>query len=219
MSHKVMMGSRAMLVASGLMLAVCVGAPVAAEPSSSPAANPLEATPPVHYLNLMGYEGIPTLGFTAFVNGPPPPIGDWVTTHCRFIDVANTNIQDYFLHYPLHLPDRAKILYIQIRVAHFTPVGGIWAQLRSRPWNSRDLGDIEVQVGATVAQSDQVLNMQNLNLEVDNTTTSYWIDVTPSAAANPGEVCVYGVHVAYIPYIFTDGFESGDTAAWSSEVQ
>jgi len=58
--------------------------------------------------------------------------------------------------------------------------------------------------------------MFNLDLDVDNTNRTYWIDVAPAAAGIAGELCVYSVHVVYSLQIFADGFESGDTSAWSS---
>ena len=47
--------------------------------------------------NLMGFEGVPTLGSGGFVVGTPPPAGDYVTTHCRYIDVTNTTLGHYYL--------------------------------------------------------------------------------------------------------------------------
>ena len=220
MSHKVVMGSLMSVVISGLMLGLFLCAPVAAGSKSWTPTIPTEASSAMGYLNLMSYEGIPTLGDAKFTSGPPPPIMDWVSTHCRFIDISSAFLQAYFLRYPLHLPDGATISYIQVRVADFAPTGMLWVYLRSRPWNSRASGDTEAFViSSNDSQSDQVLNLMNLNLEVDNTTRSYWLDIAPAAADIPGELCVYGIHVVYIPGIFADGFESGDTTAWSSTVQ
>ena len=102
-------------------------------------------------------------------------------------------------------------------MADFAVTGQIWVYLRSRPWNSRAGGDLDgLVVSSPATQSDQVPHMPNLDLEVDNTNRSYWIDVASAAADAAGELCVYSIHVVYIPRLFADGFESGDTGDWSS---
>jgi len=220
MSHKVMMGSLPLMVASGLLLAFCLCAPVVGGSNNGTPTIPQEATNVTHYLNLMGYEGIPTLGNQHFTNGPPPPVSDWVSTHCRYIDIFSPTMGDYYLRYPLHLPDGAMIRSIGFKVADFSFTGDFIIYLRSRPWNSRAQGDIEEQTSSSnLIQSDQLFFMTNIDLEVNNTTTSYWIDVTPAGPVIQEDMCVYGINVAYTPFIFTDGFESGNTTAWSGAVQ
>ena len=220
MSRKVMMGSWRWVVAAGsLLLAICLSQPAAGWPNNGLPMVPQEATNSIDYLNLMGYEGIPVFGDTDLLHGPPPPIADWVTTHCRFVDSLGHNLQDNFLRYPVHLPDGAKISYIQLRVADFAVTGQLWAYFRSRPWNSRAIGDTHnLVVTSPAIQADQVLNMFNVNREVDNTNRSYWIDVATAAADAAGELCVYSVHVVYIPRLFADGFESGNTGDWSTAI-
>lgn len=45
--------------------------------------------------------------------------------------------------------------------------------------------------------SDQYINMGPLNVDVNNQTTEYWIDVSPTNGNDPGQLCVYGIQVAY----------------------
>jgi len=148
--------------------------------------------------NLMGFEGVPTLGSGGFVVGTPPPAGDYVTTHCRYIDVTNTTLGHYYLRYFLDLPDGAHITGVSLRVADFNPTGVMWAYLRSRPWNSRDIGTtLEFTLTDNSSNNDKLINMGSLDITVNNATTEYWIDVSPQNSALPGQLCVYGIHVTY----------------------
>ena len=219
MSRKVMMGSRSWGVAAGLLLATCLSQPAAGWPNNGLPMIPQEATNPIDYLNLMGYEGIPHFGIRTLFHGPPPPVADWVTTHCRFIDAVGVDPNDHILRYSLHLPDRARIGIIQLRVADFADTGQLWIYLYRRRWNSRDPGDLMAfRISSNLTLSDQVINMPNLNHEVDNTNYSYWIDVETRGTYTPGALCVYSIHVPYIPRLFADGFESGDTGDWTSSI-
>jgi len=173
------------------------------------------------YQNYLGYEGIATLGHWGFDFGPTPPVGDWVTTHCRYIDVENGSEGDYYLRYPIHLPQGAVIKGVSLYVADFNPAGNIWVFLVARPWNSRELG---TELGSTVtddaSNNDKSINMGALNVPVNNQSHVYWVDVTPDNSALPGELCVYGIQVTYdcteCGVLFGDGFESGNVSAWSS---
>lgn len=149
------------------------------------------------YYNLLGYEGIGTLGSGLTSNGATPPVGDYVTTHCRYINVQNTSVGQYYLRYPLHLPNGAKITNVSLFVADFNSTGVLWAYLRSRPWNSRQAGTT-LGFGLTgTTNSDQYINIGSLNVDVNNLTTEYWIDVSPTNGTDPGQLCVYGIQVTY----------------------
>jgi hypothetical protein len=223
MSFKVSAGSRTLAPFLTVLLSINFGTSAAGENSEPPEAGPREVAETTASLNLMGYEGIPTVGSgrPGVFRAPPPPVADWVTTHCRYTDVAWDDDQDDELRYPLHLPDGAKILNIGFRVADFADTSDFRMLLRSRPWNSRERGDIEAQVwSSNLSQSDQTFYMQAVNLTIDNTTTSYWIEANPGVPVIQEEVCVYGIHVNFLTSdLFSDGFESGDTDAWSSATQ
>lgn len=148
--------------------------------------------------NLLGYEGVGTLGSTGFVSGPPPVVSDWVTTHCRYIDVPNTTVAHYYLRYHLDLPDNVVITSVKLHVANFNPSGALFAYLRSRPWNSRDGGTNEgFALTSSGNTGDTQISMDSLSVPITNQTTEYWIDVSPQNGANPGELCVYGIQVTY----------------------
>jgi hypothetical protein len=150
------------------------------------------------FYNLLGYEGIGTLGSYGFTAGQTPPVGDYVTTHCRYIDVQNTDVGNYYLRYPLHLPNGATITGVSLFVADFNPAGNIWAYLRSRPWNSRNAGTtLDFVFTDNATDNDKSINMGTLNVAVDNETTEYWIDVSPQNSMSPGQLCVYGIQVIY----------------------
>lgn len=174
------------------------------------------------YQNYLGYEGIATLGIWGFTNGPTPPVGDWVTTHCRYIDVPNADGGDYYLRYPIHLPSGAVIKSVTLYVADFNPTGVLFAALVTRPWNSRQEG---TQLGAAstddTSSNDRWIAMGALNVTVNNGTNVYWVDVTPYNSSSPGELCVYGIQVTYDCTdcsLFADGFESGNTNGWDGLV-
>ncbi len=86
----------------------------------------------------MGYEGIGTMGDNTASYGPIPPVGDYVTTHCRYIDVAPLYLREYYLRYILHLPIGATITQVEALVADFAEIGSLTMELKSRPWNSRE---------------------------------------------------------------------------------
>jgi hypothetical protein len=153
------------------------------------------------YYNLLGYEGIPTLGYPTYNYGPPPAVADYVSTHCRYINIANTTLGHYYLRYTLDLPNDSTITKVALRVADFSDGGSIWAYLRTRPWNSRDVGTTKgFVVSPTGNPSDHLLEMSISNLKVDNQVNEYWIDVSPKDAADPGQLCVYGIQVTYVYY-------------------
>ena len=150
------------------------------------------------YYNLIGYEGIGTLGSTGFTAGQTPPVGDYVTTHCRYIDVRDTTVGHYYLRYPLHLPQGATITGVSLYVADFNPTGVMWVYLRSRPWNSRDAGTtLDFTLTDNTTNSDKSIDMGTVDVTVDNGTTEYWIDVSPENSSDPGQLCVYGIQVTY----------------------
>ncbi len=173
----------------------------------------------LQYQNYFAYEGIESLGIWGFVNGPTPPVSDWVTTHCRYIDVPNAAEGEYYLRYPVHLPQNAAIKGVELFLADFNPNGIMQALLMTRPWNSRAEG---THLGYTSTDDgingDHLVNMGLLDVTVDNQSNVYWIDVSPQTSSVPGDLCVYGIQVKYdcaACVLFDDGFESGNTAAWS----
>jgi hypothetical protein len=149
-----------------------------------------------HY-NLMGFEGIPVAG----VYGSPPPVGDYTTTHCRFIDVPNIEYDQYYLQYPLHLPNAVTITEVSLHVADFNSNREISANLYKRPWNSRQAGTFLGFAYSTIgADGDLTINMTSngaINEKVNNQTYEYWISVTPGNGSVPGQLCVYGIQVTY----------------------
>ena len=167
--------------------------------ASGPAlASPAAASALTGYYNLLGYEGIGTLGAGGFTAGPTPPVGDYVTTHCRYINVQNTTVGHYYLRYPLHLPNGATITKVSLFVADFNSVGVLYAYLRSRPWNSRNAGTtVSFTLSDNTTNNDKTISMSSLTVAVNNQTTEYWIDVSPQNSADPGQVGVYGIQVTY----------------------
>ena len=155
------------------------------------------------YYNMMGFEGVSTWGTHLGANGPRPPVNDYGTTHCQYINVPLTTVGDYYMRFALKLPNGANINKVSMRIADYYSGGSMWVYLRSRPWNSRDFGDTLgfalTPVGGSGA--DQVIHMENLDIDVNNATTQYWIDMSPQNSANPGQLCVYSLQVQYT----TDG--------------
>ena len=83
-------------------------------------------------------------------------------------------------------------------VADFNSAGVLWAYLRSRPWNSRNAGTTEsFTLSGNATNNDFTIDMTGLNVVVNNQTTEYWIDVSPTNGADPGQLCVYGIQVTY----------------------
>ena len=167
--------------------------------ASGPAlASPAAASALTGYYNLLGYEGIGTLGSGLTDNGQTPAVGDYVTTHCRYINVQNTTVGHYYLRYPLHLPNGATITKVSLFVADFNSVGVLYAYLRSRPWNSRNAGTtVSFTLSDNTTNNDKTISMSSLTVAVNNQTTEYWIDVSPQNSADPGQLCVYGIQVTY----------------------
>jgi hypothetical protein len=208
-------------VAVGLVVAGWLVVVPVVSADDSPAGNKAELLPLQHE-NFLGYEGIPSVGSSGFVSGPTPPVGDFVTTHCRYLNVQNTTVGHYFLRYPLHPPDGARLVYVSLYVADFNPTGVLWAYLRTRPWNSRIEGTtLGFTLTDNATSSDKQISLGALDITVDNQSNAYWVDVSPQNGLNPGQLCVYGIQVTYdcsnCP-LFRDGFESGGVRVWSSAV-
>ena len=154
------------------------------------------------YLDLWGYEGIPTLRHaTGQDYGSPPPVADYVDTHCRYINLKPSG--STFLRYPLHLPNGANINKISLYVADYTLVGTLGAYFQSRPWNSsiETSGVISWANTDNISNGAKTMNLSGLNVDVNNQTTQYWIDVAPNnnsgTPADAGALCVYGIQVTY----------------------
>jgi len=125
-------------------------------------------------------------------------VGDYVSTHCRYINVPNTTVGQYYLRYPLHLPNGATITKVSLFIADFNSAGVLWAYLRSRPWNSRSVGSTpSFTLSGNASNNDFTISMTGLNVDVNNETTEYWVDVSPQNSADPGQLCVYGIQVTY----------------------
>jgi hypothetical protein len=150
-----------------------------------------------HY-NLMGYEGVGTIGENLANYGQAPTIGDYVTTHCRYIDISPLYLREYYLRYILHLPDGATLTQIDAYIADFADIGSLGVELMSRPWNSRDagtlLGGVSTQPGVL---GDTTLTIPDLTVVIDNKTTQYWLDVYFNQQEVPGQLCVYGIQATY----------------------
>jgi hypothetical protein len=147
------------------------------------------------YYNLLGYEGIPTLG-------SPPPVVDYVSTWCRYVNIPDTEWGDYWLNYPLHLPNGANITEVALRVADFDEVGGNFkALLFRRAWESRQAGEsLAIAQSFDDGATDKTILMSvfdGLPVNVDNQTYQYWVSVTSEAHASPGQLCVYSLQVQY----------------------
>ena len=126
----------------------------------------------------MGYEGIATIGETLASFGGIPPVGDYVTTHCRYIDVIPLALRESYLRYILHLPDGATLTQIDAHIADFADVGSMGIDLRSRPLNSRQAGTVLGSVSTPAgAPGDTTLTIPGLDVAVENRTTQYWIKV------------------------------------------
>ena len=56
--------------------------------------------------------------------------------------------------------------------------------------------DLTVTDNAT--NNDKTINMTpSTPINVNNQTTEYWIDVSPTNGTDPGQLCVYGIQVTY----------------------
>jgi hypothetical protein len=179
-----------------------------------PGTGTVSATPNVltGYYNLMGYEGVATIGENLASHGAVPPAGDYVTTHCRYIDLTPIYLREYYLRYFLHLPNRATMTQIDAHIADYAQIGSMGVELKSRPWNSREagtlLGSVSTDPGVL---GDTTLTISDLSVTVDNHTTQYWLDVYFNQQQVPGQLCVYGIQVTYsyegvfLPLVRTGG--------------
>ena len=151
-----------------------------------------------HY-TLMGYEGVGTLGENSAANGQTPPVGDYVTTHCRYIDVSPLNLRESYLRYFLHLPDGATMTQIEAHVADFAEIGSIGIELMTRPWNSREAGTFQGSAGSDLgAPGDTTLTIiPNPPVVIDNQVNQYWLNVYFNQQTVPGQLCVYGIQATY----------------------
>ena len=161
-------------------------------------ASPAAASSLTGYYTIFGHEGIGTVG-ASLVAGPTPPVGDYVPNGCRYINVPNATYGQYYLRYPLHLPNGATITKVSAYVADYNTSGTLYLHMKSRQWNSRDAGtDFAGSIGTTSgAAGDQTITRTGISTVVNNQTTQYWIDVIPVNSANPGQLCVYGIQVTY----------------------
>jgi hypothetical protein len=161
-----------------------------AAPSSAPIAT--------GYYTIFGHEGIGTIGSALASHGTAPAVGDYNTTYCRYIDVPNTTWGQYWLIYPLHLPNGVTITEVSARIADFNATGAAYLHMVSRPWNSRGSGsDFAGSIGTTGSDSDEYISRTGINTLVNNGTTQYWIEITPVNSADPGQLCVYSIRVTY----------------------
>lgn len=158
---------------------------------------PLKAGIFTGYYNILGHEGIPINGD----NGTPPPVGDYESTHCRYIDVANTYMEEYFLIYTLNLPNGVTITEVALHIADYSTNTFLKATLFKREWDTRASGtQIAYAISSIGSTGDTTINMPTggeLVEVVDNLNYEYWISITPTNSEYPGQLCVYGIQVTY----------------------
>lgn len=161
-------------------------------------AAPSSASVFTSYYTIFGHEGIGTIGSALATHGAAPSVGDYNTTYCRYIDVPNTTWGQYWLIYPLHLPNGVTIIEVAARIADFNATGNAYLHMVSRPWNSRDSGsDFAGSIGTSGTSSDEFISRTGISTVVNNATTQYWIEITPVNSADPGQLCVYSIRVTY----------------------
>lgn len=150
------------------------------------------------YYTIFGHEGIGTIGSALASHGTAPAVGDYNTTHCRYIDVANTTWGQYYLVYPLHLPNGVTITEVSAYIADYNASGAAYLHMVSRPWNSTANGsDFAGSIGTSGSSSNELISRTGISTVVNNATTQYWIEITPINSADPGQLCVYSMRVTY----------------------
>jgi hypothetical protein len=161
-------------------------------------ASPSSAAAFTGYYNIFGHEGIGTIGSALATHGQAPAVGDYNTTYCRYINVANTTWGQYWLIYPLHLPDGVTITKVSALIADFNATGNAYLHMVSRPILSRQSGsDFAGSIATTGSTNDELISRTGISVVVDNKTTQYWIEITPVNSADPGQLCVYAIQVTY----------------------
>jgi hypothetical protein len=164
----------------------------------APAADSTTANVLTGYYNLMGYEGVATIGENLANHGTVPSVGDYVTTHCRYIDVTPIYLREYYLRYILHLPEGATLTQVDAHIADFAELGSLGVELVSRSWNSRDVGTVLGSVGTDPGVlGDITLTIPDLAVTIDNQTNQYWLNVYFNQQEVPGQLCVYGIQATY----------------------
>jgi hypothetical protein len=151
-----------------------------------------------YYYTIWGHEGIPTIGdYGSTTHGPTPSVGDYSTTHCRYINVPSTHSNDYFLLYPVHLPQGVTITKVSAFIADFSASTALYVHFMRKPWNSVAAPTDDALFNSTGSASNTVYNSDPLSYKVNNQNTQYWIEMHPANSADPGQLCVYSIQITY----------------------
>jgi hypothetical protein len=152
-----------------------------------------------YYLTIWGHEGIGTVGSGLTTHGAAPSVGDYASTHCRYINVATTGWGDYYLNYPIHVPNGVTITAIKAYIADFSVAGNAYVHMVKRTWNSAGAGsDFTPSIGTnSTTGANQLVSTGAISEVVNNQTTQYWIEITPVNTGDPGQLCVYSLQVTY----------------------
>jgi hypothetical protein len=111
--------------------------------------------------------------------------------------VPSTHSNDYFLLYPVHLPQGVTITKISAFIADFSASTAIYAHFMRKPWNSVAAPTDDALFNSTGSASNTVYNSDPLSYKVNNQNTQYWIEMHPANSADPGQLCVYSIQITY----------------------
>jgi hypothetical protein len=151
------------------------------------------------YYTILGAEGIPSVGQGLTTHGARPPLGDYSSTRCLYVNVANAGINDYYVYYPLHLPDGATITAVRAYIADFSSATNAAVYMYKRDWNSTDHGTTFAATLSTdsTTGANQLLVRTGISEVVNNNTTQYFLEFSPNNSADPGQLCIYSLKVTY----------------------
>lgn len=118
---------------------------------------------------------------------------------------------------PVHLPHGVRIESLEAILYDDRAESEVQIQLRRKRLNNNQAGQLIAAVvtsGATAGV--QQLTTSNVSHEIVHHAFEYFLYTSSPCLATESSQRIYAVRIHHTPSLFADGFESGDTSAWSS---
>jgi hypothetical protein len=117
---------------------------------------------------------------------------------------------------PLHLPDGVSITALEANLFDTSPGADVVIQLRRKRLNTNLTSTLLAQVSSTGTSGPQLAVTEVVTNPIVDHAYEYFLTTAGACPLTDGSHRIYAVRVDHTASLFADGFEGGDTSAWSA---
>lgn len=116
---------------------------------------------------------------------------------------------------PVNLPDGTTLDSLRATLFDSRAESNVAIQLRRKRLNTNQASEVIAEVTTTGTSGHQQVMTSSFTAPIVDHAYSYFLATTGPCPVTDSTQRIYAVRVYHTEAIFTDGFESGDTSAWS----